>query len=85
MLSAFDKLRRKYPNIYLILRTALPEFEARYLEIIERHNIKVIDQFLPEEEWDALLRSVDIYLFAFSAHTRGFHFAGDVLRFGGGG
>jgi glycosyltransferase involved in cell wall biosynthesis len=47
----------------LILRSKLPQdLNQRYRQIIERCNVQVIDQFLSEDEMEALFASADIYV-----------------------
>ncbi|MCD4830507.1 MAG: glycosyltransferase [Anaerohalosphaeraceae bacterium] len=62
VLSAFDKLHKIHPETHLIIRTALPEIDDRYMEIIERNQVELIDSFLPVDEWESLMSSSDIYL-----------------------
>lgn len=64
VLHAFRILKRKYPQLRLTLRSSLPP-EAEYPEvhrIIKECGVRVIDQFLPREELDQLLRQSHIYL-----------------------
>lgn len=62
VLRAFERLRQNHPNIHLTIRSAIPKLNPIYLAIIRRCQIKIIDHFLPKQEWDALLRRSDIYL-----------------------
>ncbi|MDP3789798.1 MAG: glycosyltransferase, partial [Candidatus Omnitrophota bacterium] len=62
VLSAFKELRKKYPDVFLTLRTALPVFHPRYTRIIEQNDVRVIDWFLSDEEMESLLLESDIYV-----------------------
>jgi glycosyltransferase involved in cell wall biosynthesis len=63
VLEAYSKLHSEDARVRLILRTKLPnDLEPRYRQIIERCNVRVIDQFLPEAEMEALFAEADIYV-----------------------
>jgi glycosyltransferase involved in cell wall biosynthesis len=63
LLEAFSILASRYPNVRLILRTALPpDLDSRYLRIIQDYPIEVVDQFLPTNHMEELLSNVDIYV-----------------------
>lgn len=62
VLRAFDRLHKRYSNVSLTLRTSLPNMHPRYADIIERNNIRVINNFMPDKEWEELMISSNIYL-----------------------
>lgn len=62
MLSAFGKLRKKYKNIFLILRSSLPKLGSEYNEIIKGDNVEIIRKFLTKPDWEMLMKRSDIYL-----------------------
>ena len=62
VLSAFEKLRERYKNVYLTLRSSLPSLDSEYLSIIKNNNVQVIKQFLIKSDWEMLMKESDIYL-----------------------
>lgn len=63
LLEAFSILASRYPNLRLILRTALPpDLDSRYLKIIESCRIEVVDRFLLIDDLQELMSNVDIYV-----------------------
>lgn len=62
VLSAFDKLRKRYKNIYLTVRSYLPPMDSKYLKIIKDNNVRVITQFMTKSDWTTLIKESDIYL-----------------------
>jgi glycosyltransferase involved in cell wall biosynthesis len=63
LLEAYAKLQSKNFSVRLIVRSKLPEDLApRYREIINRCNVVVIDQFLPQQEIELLFATSDIYV-----------------------
>ena len=63
VLEAFARLRSAYPELRLTLRTKLPhDLAPRYHAIIRECGVAVLDEFLPQDELDSLIRSSHIYL-----------------------
>jgi glycosyltransferase involved in cell wall biosynthesis len=63
VLEAYSVIFSKHAHLRLILRSKLPQdLNQRYRQIIERCNVQVIDQFLSEDEMEALFSSADIYV-----------------------
>ena len=62
VLGAFEKLREKYKNIFLTLRSSLPSLDSEYINIIKNNNVRVIKQFLTNSDWEMLMKQSDIYL-----------------------
>lgn len=63
VLEAYSRLHSEHARVRLILRSKLPDdLHPRYRRIIERCNVKVIDQFLPTREIEALFNCADIYV-----------------------
>ena len=63
VLEAYSVVFSKYPDARLVLRTKLPpDLNERYRRIIDKCNVQVIDQFLSEQEIEALFSSADVYL-----------------------
>lgn len=78
VLSAFEKLRERYKNVYLTLRSSLPlhdseylrvaknnnlpALDSEYLNIIKNNKVRVIKQFLTKSDWEMLMKESDIYL-----------------------
>lgn len=63
LLEAFSILASRYPNVRLILRTALPpDLDSRYQRIIQDYPIELVDEFLPTNDMEELLSHVDIYV-----------------------
>jgi glycosyltransferase involved in cell wall biosynthesis len=63
VLEAYSVIFSKHAHLRLILRSKLPQdLNQRYRQIIERCNVQVIDQFLSEDEMEALFASADIYV-----------------------
>ena len=64
VLEAFSKLSEQYPQLNLIIRSQLPEdLTPEHFELVKTHpRIRVIDQFLTDDELHNLMLDVDIYL-----------------------
>jgi glycosyltransferase involved in cell wall biosynthesis len=63
VLEAFARLRPAYPELRLTLRTKLPDdLTPRYQAIIRECKVTVLDEFLPQEQLEELIRSSHIYL-----------------------
>jgi glycosyltransferase involved in cell wall biosynthesis len=63
VLEAFSKLYSEGARVRLIIRSKLPEdLPLRYREVIQRCNVKVIDQFLSADEIESLFNGADIYV-----------------------
>jgi glycosyltransferase involved in cell wall biosynthesis len=62
VLGAFSILHRRYPNLRLTIRSALPPLHAHYHRLLEAGWVRVIDRFLPPEEMEALHAESHIYL-----------------------
>lgn len=64
VLEAFAVVSARFPSARLILRTRLPaDLDRRYVKLIaENWQIKVIDQFLPDELLHSLLAGADIFV-----------------------
>lgn len=65
VLASFDKLCRKYDNVELILKCAVPEdMPKKCHDIMRRYKdrIHVIDEQLAESEMAALMKNMDIFL-----------------------
>jgi glycosyltransferase involved in cell wall biosynthesis len=62
VLEAFVVLRKKYPNLRLTMRTALPTLDDHYLRIIENTGVRVVNRILSDEEMAALHADSDIFL-----------------------
>jgi glycosyltransferase involved in cell wall biosynthesis len=63
VLEAYSVVFSEYPGSRLVLRTKLPpDLDQRYRCLIDRCNVQVIDQFLSEQEMEALFTSADVYV-----------------------
>jgi len=62
VLSAFEKLRERYDNVFLILRSSLPYLDPECMNIIKNNKVRVIKQFLSNSDWEMLMKESDIYL-----------------------
>jgi glycosyltransferase involved in cell wall biosynthesis len=63
VLEAFARLRPAYPELRLTLRTKLPhDLAPRYHAIIRECGVTVLDEFLPQDQLEALIRSSHVYL-----------------------
>jgi glycosyltransferase involved in cell wall biosynthesis len=63
VLEAFDRVAPKFPHARLTLRTSLPaDIAPRYLRIIHRRDVRVLDGFLADAEWTALREASHVYL-----------------------
>jgi glycosyltransferase involved in cell wall biosynthesis len=62
VLSAIRVLKRRYPKLRVVLRTALPGLREPYQRILGMEGVEIIDRFLSKSEWDSLLRDADVYL-----------------------
>ena len=62
-LEAYAQLHDRYPHVRLTLRTKLPEnLPDRYRRIIDDCGVRVLDRFLPREEWERLRASSHVFL-----------------------
>ncbi len=63
LLEAYALLKPSHPEMKLILRTKLPQnLPARYRRIIDTCDVEILDEFLPKDELDALMRSCHAYV-----------------------
>ena len=62
VLEAFAILHRRYPQLRLTIRTALPALDDHYLRIIEQGWVRVVNRFLSDEEMAELHAGSDIFL-----------------------
>ena len=63
VLEAFDVLRRRYPQLRLTIRSALPpDLPARYQLMLLDGWVRVIDRFLPNDLMSELLRETHVFL-----------------------
>lgn len=62
VLEAFAVLRRRYPQLRLTLRTALPALAHHYHHILESGWVRVINRFLSADEMAELHASSHIFL-----------------------
>ncbi len=63
VLEAFAQVAPRHPRARLTLRTMLPEDLApRYRRLIEQCGVRVLDRFMPNEEWAALREASHIYV-----------------------
>lgn len=62
VLEAFDILRRRYPQVRLTVRSALPRLDEQHYRILESGWVRLIDRFVPAERMAELQRESDIYL-----------------------
>lgn len=62
VLCAFKELQMRYPNVYLILRTPLPNLEKQYQDIVYSSKVKLISHFLPKDRWETLINESDIFV-----------------------
>lgn len=62
VLEAFDVLRRRFPNVRLTLRSALPELSERHSRIIRDGWVRVIPDFVSAESMRDLLAESHVYL-----------------------
>lgn len=62
VLEAFDILRRRYPQLRLTVRSALPPLPERYQRMLLDGWVRVIDRFLPAELMSELQRETHVYL-----------------------
>jgi glycosyltransferase involved in cell wall biosynthesis len=62
VLEAFATLRRRYPQLRLVLRSSLPELPRRYARMILRGDVQVIGSFLPRRQMAYLQRRSHVHL-----------------------
>jgi glycosyltransferase involved in cell wall biosynthesis len=62
VLEAFAVLRERYPNVRLTLRSAIPHMDERYLRIIQKGWVRVIDKFTSAQRMDELQRESHVFL-----------------------
>jgi glycosyltransferase involved in cell wall biosynthesis len=62
VLEAFDVLRRRFPNVRLTLRSALPELSERHSRIIRDGWVRVIPGFVSADAMRELLAESHVYL-----------------------
>jgi glycosyltransferase involved in cell wall biosynthesis len=62
VLEAFAVLRKRYPQLRLTLRTALPALANHYHQILESGWVRVINRFLSAEEMASLHAESHIFL-----------------------
>ncbi|VTR93790.1 Uncharacterized protein OS=Lachnospiraceae bacterium A2 GN=C810_00240 PE=4 SV=1: Glyco_trans_1_4 [Gemmata massiliana] len=62
VLEAFAILRKRYPQLRLTMRTALPALDDHYLRILEGGWVRIVNRFLTDEEMAELHTASDIYL-----------------------
>ncbi|MDY3555444.1 glycosyltransferase [Gemmata sp. JC717] len=62
VLEAFDVLRRRYPQLRLTVRSALPKLDERHYRMVESGWVRVIDRFMPADELARLQTESHIFL-----------------------
>lgn len=62
VLEAFDLLRRRFPNVRLTLRSALPELSERHARLIRDGWVRVIPGFVSAGAMRELLAESHVYL-----------------------
>ena len=62
VLEAFAILHKRYPQLRLTMRTALPTFSEHYLRILEGGWVRVINRFMSDEEMAALHAESHVFL-----------------------
>jgi len=62
VLEAFDVLRRRFPNVRLTLRSALPELSERHSRTIRDGWVRVIPGFVSADAMRELLAESHVYL-----------------------
>jgi glycosyltransferase involved in cell wall biosynthesis len=62
VLEAFAILHKRYPQLRLTMRTALPALDDHYLGIIESGAVRVVNRFLTNEEMAEFHARSHIYL-----------------------
>jgi glycosyltransferase involved in cell wall biosynthesis len=62
VLEAFDQLRRKYPQVRLTMRTALPLLDDHYHRIVESGWVRVVNRFMSAEEMADLHAGSHVFL-----------------------
>ena len=58
--QAFIELRKKYPDMQMVMKTGLLDSLKKYYEGIP--NLKIIDKFIPRDELENEYRTADIFL-----------------------
>ena len=62
VLEAFAILRKRYPQLRLTMRTALPALDDHYLRILEGGWVRIVNRFLTDEEMAELHAESHIFL-----------------------
>ncbi|MBA4063033.1 MAG: hypothetical protein C0501_04865 [Isosphaera sp.] len=62
VLEAFDQLRRKYPQVRLTMRTALPLLDDHYHRIVESGWVRVVNRFMSAGEMADLHAGSHVFL-----------------------
>jgi glycosyltransferase involved in cell wall biosynthesis len=62
VLEAFDVLRRRYPQVRLTIRSALPLLPDRYHRILCDGWVRIIERFLPAAQMTELQRDGHVFL-----------------------
>jgi glycosyltransferase involved in cell wall biosynthesis len=64
LLDAFTQIRQAFPASRLIIRSKLPDdLPEHYAELIARLGVEVIEEFLPQAEWETLRAQADYLIF----------------------
>jgi glycosyltransferase involved in cell wall biosynthesis len=64
LLEAFKILNKRYNNLQLLIRAAVPSYvHNKYLQVLAEKNVKIFEQVLSMEEWEHIMKNVDIFLF----------------------
>jgi len=64
VLEAFEILNKRYNNLELVIRAAVPPYiHDKYSQILAKKNVKTFEQVLSREEWEHIMKNVDIFLF----------------------
>lgn len=62
VLAAFELLSKEYPNLELVMRSAVPkEFKVKYRHLSK--SIRIVDRILPWDYLEQIFKSADIFLF----------------------
>ena len=62
-IKAFSEIKATFPSAELTIRASLPEnLPQIFRKIIEHCNVRIIDNFLPADEWEALKLATDFFL-----------------------
>jgi len=64
LLEAFKIFNKEYNNLELVIRAPVPsDIHNKYSQILAEKNVKIFEQVLSEEEWEHIMKNVDIFLF----------------------